>query len=71
MQRSTKMFPNLPLSQRGTVQCLEIDSMALKDNPWGDPSHRDIWVYTFYFGWRKCEFFRREPYGLFRGRTVS
>lgn len=46
MQRSTKMFPNLPLSQRGTVQCLEIDSAVLKNNPWGDPSHRDVWVYT-------------------------
>lgn len=46
MTRSNKMFPNLPLAQRGSIQCLEVQSEVLKDNPWGDPSHRDVWVYT-------------------------
>lgn len=46
MQRSTKMFPNLPWHRRGKVQCFEIASEALQSNPWGDPSNRDVLVYT-------------------------
>lgn len=38
-------FPNLPLHLRGRVICLDHDSRALADNPWGDPTHRDLWVY--------------------------
>ena len=36
MTRSNKMFPNLPLAQRGSIQCLEVQSEVLKDNPWRD-----------------------------------
>lgn len=39
-------FPNLPPAQRGTVHALRIDSDALRGNPWGDPSERDLHVYT-------------------------
>ncbi len=45
MDRSHRMFPNLPLDQRGDVRCLQVDSELLKDNPWGDPHCRDVWVY--------------------------
>lgn len=38
-------FPNLPPAQRGRVACLDHDSRALADNPWGDPAQRDVWVY--------------------------
>ena len=39
-------FPNLPASQRGTLRCLTHRSQLLEDNPWGDPTERDLWVYT-------------------------
>ena len=39
-------FPNLPPHQRGTVHCLRHRSSALVDNPWSDPSERDVLVYT-------------------------
>jgi len=39
-------FPNVALDKRGTVQCVQFDSMVLKANPWGDPSMRDVWVYV-------------------------
>lgn len=39
-------FPNLPPFLRGSVRCLDYRSRLLADNPWGDPSHRDLWVYT-------------------------
>ena len=45
MDRSYRMFPNLPLEQRGEVRCLQVDSALLKSNPWGDPHCRDVWVY--------------------------
>ena len=46
MQRSHRMFPNLPLSQRGKVHALEIDSQVLQGNYWNDPTRRDVFVYT-------------------------
>ena len=45
MERSYRMFPNLPIEQRGTVRCVQVESSFLKDNPWGDPHVRDVWVY--------------------------
>lgn len=45
MDRSYRMFPNLPLEKRGEVRCLQVDSELLKSNPWGDPYCRDVWVY--------------------------
>ena len=45
MQRSHRMFPHLPLEKRGTIHCMQVDSTVLKDNPWGDPHIRDVWVY--------------------------
>ncbi len=39
-------FPNLPPEQRGRVRVIDLASQALRDNPWGDPSHRDVTVYT-------------------------
>ncbi|MEL6341485.1 MAG: alpha/beta hydrolase-fold protein [Myxococcota bacterium] len=39
-------FPNLPPFLRGSIRCLDVSSQALRDNPWGDPSHRDLYVYT-------------------------
>jgi enterochelin esterase family protein len=39
-------FPNLPPEQRGTVHTLDLDSRVLKANPMGDPSRRDVFVYT-------------------------
>ena len=39
-------FPNLPPDQRGTVHTLRLASSALAGNPWGDPSERDLHVYT-------------------------
>lgn len=39
-------FPNLPAAQRGTLRCLTHRSEVLADNPWGDPTERDLWVYT-------------------------
>jgi len=38
-------FPNLPPYLRGHVAHLDHDSRLLADNPWGDPSHRELWVY--------------------------
>ena len=46
MDRSYRMFPNLPSDKRGQVRCLQVDSELLKNNPWGDPHCRDIWVYV-------------------------
>ncbi len=37
-------FPNLPPYLRGRVACLDHASRALADNPWGDPTHRDLHV---------------------------
>ena len=37
MDRSYRMFPNLPSDQRGEVRCLQVDSELLRDNPWGIP----------------------------------
>ncbi len=28
------------------MRCLRHTSALLRDNPWGDPAHRDLWVYT-------------------------
>jgi enterochelin esterase-like enzyme len=39
-------FPNLPAARRGTLRCLTHRSTVLADNPWGDPTERDLWVYT-------------------------
>ncbi|MFT5683191.1 MAG: enterochelin esterase-like enzyme [Myxococcota bacterium] len=39
-------FPNLPAAQRGAVRCLTHRSTVLAGNPWGDPTERDLWVYT-------------------------
>ncbi len=39
-------FPNLPPAQRGAVHLVQHASRALEGNPWGDPSARDVWVYT-------------------------
>jgi hypothetical protein len=39
-------FPHLPPDQRGAVHLLRHDSKALVGNPWGDPSARDVLVYT-------------------------
>lgn len=39
-------FPNLPLSHRGAVHCVSHGSGVLRDNIWGDPWRRDVWVYT-------------------------
>lgn len=38
-------FPNLPPDQRGTVVCQHHSSRLLRDNPLGDPSDRDVFVY--------------------------
>lgn len=43
-------FPNLPPHQRGTVHWLRHESLCLSDNPWGDPTERDLIVYTPH-GW--------------------
>ena len=45
MDRSFRMFPNLPVDRRGTVQCVQVDSTLLRGNPWGDPHSREVWVY--------------------------
>lgn len=47
-------FPNLPPYLRGRVTCLDHASRVLADNPWGDPTHRDLWVYLPP-GYDKCE----------------
>ena len=39
-------FPQLPLCRRGQVRCIEHHADTLAGNPWGDPTRRDIWVYT-------------------------
>lgn len=39
-------FPNLPPYLRGRVGCLDHVSQVLRDNPWGDPARRDVWIYT-------------------------
>ena len=33
-------------SENGVNTCLQVDSDLLKDNPWGDPHCRDVWVYV-------------------------
>lgn len=38
-------FPNLPPFQRGTLDLQRHSSRVLRDNPWKDPSERDLWVY--------------------------
>ena len=38
-------FPSLPSHARGHVERFSFDSPALKTNPWGDPSERDLHVY--------------------------
>ena len=38
-------FPNLPADERGTLRRWTFDSTCLKENAWGDPSERDLWVY--------------------------
>ena len=39
-------FPNPPVSARGRLHCLEIDSTLLQGNYWDDPHLRELWVYT-------------------------
>ncbi len=39
-------FPNVAPYQRGKIHVIDHQSQALRDNPWGDPSHRDVLVYT-------------------------
>ena len=39
-------FPNLPPEQRGNVRVLDHHSVLLKNNPLGDPSRRDLFVYV-------------------------
>ncbi len=39
-------FPALPPHQRGQLLCFRHDSPALIGNPWGDPTERDVHVYT-------------------------
>lgn len=39
-------FPNLPLQERGQVQCFALEAECLRDNPFGDPYVRDLFVYT-------------------------
>ena len=39
-------FPNPPISSKGRLQCLEIESQMLRDNYWKDPHQRELWVYT-------------------------
>ena len=39
-------FPNPPPEARGSVHTLNVDSDALRNNPLGDPSRRDVYVYT-------------------------
>jgi S-formylglutathione hydrolase FrmB len=39
-------FPNLAPYQRGHVRVLDMVSRALAGNPWGDPVHRDVHIYT-------------------------
>ena len=47
-------FPNLPPEQRGTVHSLRHQSDVLADNPWGDPTARDVLCYTPP-GWQRGE----------------
>lgn len=39
-------FPRPPLRARGAVRRLEVDAPCLVDNPWGDPSRRELIVWT-------------------------
>ena len=39
-------FPNPPHYLRGKLHCIDHCSQVLADNPWSDPVHRDVWVYT-------------------------
>jgi enterochelin esterase family protein len=39
-------FPHLPPYERGRVRILDHASRLLGQNPWGDPAHRDLCVYT-------------------------
>lgn len=39
-------FPILPADRRGTVRHLVLDAPVLRDNPWGDPSARDLFVHV-------------------------
>ena len=38
-------FPNLPPEKRGHVRTIDHQSELLKNNPFGDPSRRDVYVY--------------------------
>jgi S-formylglutathione hydrolase FrmB len=39
-------FPNVPLAERGRVMALPSIAPALGNNPWADPSERDLFVYV-------------------------
>ena len=39
-------FPHLSPWLRGRVAAIDHASQALRANPWGDPAHRDLWVWT-------------------------
>jgi enterochelin esterase family protein len=39
-------FPQVPVEHRGTVHCLQHHSELLQSNPFGDPSTRDLHIYT-------------------------
>jgi S-formylglutathione hydrolase FrmB len=39
-------FPQLPPEQRGELTIVRHASTALRDNFWGDPAERDVYVYT-------------------------
>ena len=39
-------FPNLPPEQRGQVRTIDLQSTVLRDNPWGDPTRRDIYLHA-------------------------
>ena len=42
----TGPFPNPPPYLRGKIRSIDHNAQALRGNPWGDPTHRDLWVYT-------------------------
>ncbi len=39
-------FPNRPPEERGAIHRIDVESSALADNALGDPSRRDLFVYT-------------------------
>lgn len=39
-------FPILPAHKRGTTRHFVLDAPILRDNPWGDPSARDVFVHV-------------------------